>query len=307
MRAKANPRRYGFLIPIFENVFFKKRKEADPAQDVAASEAASQVYSLWNSRLKKWKFQVIPVWETDLNGILRMPAISAKRFKSLSSAEKAEVSEELIRSHSPDFLGTQTTFTDRVIIDPDIHSGNFLFDPKTKTIFVFDKAQMVSIKQQDIESFVDYLAKIMFLRTAEGINEISDPRLQQVLEALRTMTGTREQDGFDEAILDYLRTTKETTLTGDVIVKDALNLQRLAGNYGLYLPDTFQDWLNEAQNLLWYQRHATKAHFTDALSEAVMGRATALAMGAPSKTNKLSDCGDVFSILDSFKPKVTED
>lgn len=266
-RIAANPSRYGYILPILENVIRKKRQEAHPEREIVSSQISSEIYAARADRAPSWSIVVIDVKATGSDRVLEMKKILAKRFAELSAAEVKDVSKAILDLHAPEALGSSAILNDLVMINPDIHSGNLLADPGKRILYLFDNSQMIGLPKQDLGTFYELLAIAASLRLDK---DDETGRKQALKEALSTITGTEPSDDFLQNVKHYFEKNADLPLSGEQIIKDMLHIQRLAGNDGVLLSDGFQDWFHMIQNLFWHQRKAGETRFSDQLQEKVM-------------------------------------
>lgn len=107
-----------------------------------------------------WKFQVVPQSKVRTQGdfVMHFMAVeNAVPFKSLTEVDRKTVSELIV-------AGELRMMFDFGHFDADRHMGNYLFDPKTKTIHVIDMGQTYNLRPNKITKPGDpfVIAKMLY-------------------------------------------------------------------------------------------------------------------------------------------------
>lgn len=279
-----------FCFLFFENVYRKKLIESDPKQELLGSRVAEVVHQTRANRVS-WQLVVIKTAATSTEDILRMEKINASRFADLAPNQKAEVAGQMIQLHLPEALGSSDILDEMVVIDPDIHSGNILVDPEKKILYLFDKSQTIGLHKQDLNAFFHLFGFVALIRQGDY-----ESRAPQLLNALEKLTREKPSSGFERQLREYFSATAE--INGEQLVKDMLNLQRLALNDKVTLSVGFQDWMNFLQNLLWYEKHMDKTPLLDALTEEISAVALRIALGSSPDISPQHSCPELLELAE---------
>lgn len=292
LRIARNPSRYGFLMPILENVIQKKAAEARAEVEVVASQVSAEIYRRRNEEFAPktgWRIETVSARQAKNMEIIRMQKISAKRFSELSPEEKAVVSRQIIMWHSNPGFGEVEKGRDFVIIDPDIHSGNFLVDMDAKVIYALDKGQIISVGSQDVEGIFSLLQLMAEVRL--GASDVT-----RLVGQLEIMTKQKAAPDLESKISDYLMASQADEMTGEKFLKDLLQVFRISASAGIQLDEVVQDWINQMQNLLYFEKHLPEAERSlhQRIAEKVMSK---MATGEAAQLSPRQFCRSVVEIL----------